>query len=130
MSEYFATFDGIKRDELSGGADGIPQSIWNVNVGASAVIQRGMLLAGDTATGEFSLVTSPDDANKVLVIARDNFAADAEHRVTQVYASGKFTRERIIVGGTSALTLEPFEDQMRKSNLHVTSIKDIFGKVK
>lgn len=130
MSEYFATFDGIKRDELSGGVDGIPQSIWNVNVGASAVIKRGMLLAGDTATGEFKPVSSADDADKVLVIARDNFTADAEHRVTQVYASGKFNRERIIVGGTSALTLEPFEDQMRKSNLHVTSIKDIFGKVK
>lgn len=130
MSEYFATIDGIERDELSGGADGIPQSVWNINVGARAVIQRGMLLCGDTATGEFKPVSSEADATKVLAIARDNFTADAEHTVTQVYASGKFNRERIILGGTSALTLEPFEDQMRKSNIHVTSIKDMFGKVK
>lgn len=130
MAEYFGTFDGITRDELSGGTDGSFQTIWNVNVGASAAIERGMLLAADTPTGEFKLVSSADDAAKVLVIARDDFTADANHTVTQAYASGKFNRERIILGGTSALTIEPFEDQLRKSNIHVTSIKDIFGKVK
>ncbi|MBR2519170.1 MAG: hypothetical protein IKE46_05210 [Selenomonadaceae bacterium] len=130
MAEYFGTFDGITRDELSGGTDGSFQTIWNVNVGASAAIKRGMLLASDTPTGEFKLVSQVSDAAKVLVIARDDFTADDYHKVTQAYASGKFNRERIILGGTSALTIEPFEDQLRKSNIHVTSIKDIFGKVK
>ena len=130
MAEYFGTFDGITRDELSGGTDGSFQTIWNVNVGASAAIKRGMLLASDTPTGEFKLVSQVSDAAKVLVIARDDFTADEYHKVTQAYASGKFNRERIILGGTSALTIEPFEDQLRKSNIHVTSIKDIFGKVK
>lgn len=131
MAEYFGTFDGIQRDELSGGTDGSFQTIWNINVGASAAIKRGMLLASDTPTGEFKLVSDASDASKVLVIARDNFTADADgHTVTQAYASGKFNRERIILGGTSALTLEPFEDQLRKSNIHVTSIQDKFGKVK
>lgn len=130
MAEYFGTFDGITRDELSGGTDGSFQTIWNINVGASAAIKRGMLLASDTPTGEFKLVSQVSDASKVLVVARDDFTADANHTVTQAYASGKFNRERIILGGTSALALEPFEDQLRKSNIHVTSIKDIFGKVK
>ena len=128
MAEYFATLPGIARDELSGGLEE-PQEIWNVNVGASAAIERGMLLAADKPTGEFKLVSDASDASKVLVVARDNFTADETHTVTQAYASGKFNRERIILGGTSALTIEPFEDAMRKSNLHLTSIKDIFGKV-
>lgn len=130
MAEYFGTFDGITRDELSGGTDGSFQTIWNVNVGASAAIKRGMLLASDTPTGEFKLVSQVSDAAKVLVIARDDFTADDYHKVTQAYASGKFNRERIILGGTSALTIEPFEDQLRKSNIHVTSLKDMFGHVK
>ena len=129
MAEYFATFDGIQRDELSGGTDGSFQTIWNVNVGMSAAIERGMLLAADTPTGEFKLVSDASDASKVLVVARDNFTADKEHTVTQAYAAGKFNRERIILGGTSALTTEPFEDALRKSDIYLTSIKDIYGKV-
>ena len=125
MAEYFGTFDGIVRDELSGGLEE-PQEIWNINVGASAAIKRGMLLGASAPTAVFDLVSSAADASKVLVIARDNFTADADHKVTQAYASGKFNRERIIIGGSSALTLEPFEDALRKSNLRVTSILDKF----
>ena len=126
MSKYFWTTDGIERDELAGGADYIPQSIWNVTVAADAVIKRGMLLCADSATGEWQQVNSAADATKVLGIARDNFTADDKHKVTQVYASGKFNREKIILGGDSSLTLEPFEDQLRKSNIHVTSILNRF----
>lgn len=125
MAEYFGTFDGIVRDELSGGLEE-PQEIWNINVGASAAIKRGMLLGASAPTAVFDLVSSAADASKVLVIARDNFTAGATGGVTQAYASGKFNRERIIVGGSSALTLEPFEDALRKSNIRVTSIQDKF----
>ena len=124
--EYFGTFDGIQRDELAAGGV-IPESIWNVNVGASAAIQRGMLLASDTPAGTYAPVSGTSDASKVLVIARDNFVADDAHTVTQAYASGTFHREKIILGGTSALTIEPFEDQLRKSNIHLRSLKDMFG---
>ena len=125
MAEYFGTFDGIVRDELSGGLEE-PQEIWNINVGASAAIQRGMLLGASAPTAVFDLVSLADDASKVLVIARDNFTADKDHTVTQAYSSGKFNRERIIIGGDSALTLESFEDALRKSNIRVTSILDKF----
>lgn len=130
MAEYFATFDGIQRDELAGGTDGSFQTIWNVNVGASAAIERGMLLAADKPTGEFKLVSDASDASKVLVVARDNFTADETHTVTQAYASGKFNRERIILGGTSALTIEPFVDALRKSNIRIRHLQEPFGKVK
>lgn len=122
---YVYSLTGIERDELCGGT-GEPQEIWNVNVGASAVIERGMLLGASSPTAEFSLVTSAADVDKVLVIARDDFVADDEHTVTAAFAGGKFNRERIKLGGASTLTLEPFEDALRKSNLHITSIQDKF----
>jgi len=126
MAEYFGTFDGIQRDELAAGGV-IPESIWNANVGASPAIPPRMLLAADSPTAVFAPVSNASDASKVLVIARDNFVADDAHTVTQAYASGTFHREKIILGGTSSLTTEPFEDQLRKSNIHLRSLKDMFG---
>lgn len=126
MGKYFYETDGISRDELSGGGDGIPQETWNVNVGASAAIERGMLLCADSPTDEFSLVATADDAQKVLAIAREDFTADAEHTVTQAFVSGKFNREKIILGGDSSLTIDAFENELRKQNLHLTALKEMF----
>ena len=123
---YFWQQDGIERDELQG-RPGQLVDIWNVNVGASAVIERGMLLGASSPLGEWSLVNSTADTLKVFGIARDNFTADDEHTVTQVYSSGFFNRERIALGGDSTLTLEPFVNELRKQNIHLTSIQDKFG---
>lgn len=125
MSEYFWETDGIDRDELSGGAEA-PLTVWNVNVGASAVIERGQLLCADSPTDDFALVSSAGDASKVLGVAVSNFTADADHTVTQIYSSGKFNRERIILGGDSSLTLDTFENELRRQNIHLTSIKDLY----
>lgn len=123
---YFWQTDGIQRDELTGG--GVqPVDIWNVNVGASAVIERGMLLGADSPLGEWSQVTGTADTLKTFGIARDNFVADEEHRVTTVYSSGTFNREKIILGGDSSLTLDTFENELRRQNIHLTSIQDKFG---
>lgn len=126
MGNYFWSTSGITRDELQGGGDGIPTEIWNVNVGASAMIARGDLLCSNTPTGVFSLVGSTVDANKIFTIAREDYIAGASGGVTQAYAAGKFNRERINLGGGSTLTLEPFENELRKQNIHVTSIQDKF----
>lgn len=125
MSKYFWETDGIERDELSGGPEA-PLTVWNVNVGASAVIDRGMLLGADSPTDEFALVSSSGDASKVMGVAVADFTADADHTVTQIYSSGKFNRERIILGGDSSLTLDTFENELRRQNIHLTSIKDLF----
>lgn len=127
MGNYIWSISGITRDELQGGGDGIPTEIWNINVGASAVIERGMLLGASSPTGEFGLIGSLSDAGKVFVIARDDFTAGGvSAAVTQAYAAGKFNRERIKLGGGSTFTLEPFENELRKQNIHVTSIQDKF----
>lgn len=125
MGEYVWSTDGIERDELQGGV-GEFQEIWNVAVGESAVIERGMLLGASSPTSEFSLVESLSDLNDVFVIAKDDFTATEGHTVTQAYASGKFNRERIILGGDSTFTLEPFENELRKQNIRLTSIQDKF----
>lgn len=124
---YFWKIDGISRDELSGGGDGIPQEIINVNVGASAAIERGMLMCGASYGGTFAQVSSSADASKILGIAVNDFDADADHTVTQIYTSGKYNLEKI--GCPSGVNIEDFIDPLRKSNIHVTSIKDVFGKV-
>lgn len=126
MAEYFWSISGIQRDELQGGGDGIPTELWNINVGASAVIERGMLLCASSPTGVFSLVSSASDVNKIFSIASVDYVGGASGGVTQAYASGKFNRERIKLGGGSTLTLEPFENELRKQNIHVTSIQDRF----
>lgn len=125
MSKYFWQTDGIERDELSGGPEA-PLTVWNVNVGASAVIERGQLLCASSPTADFALVSSAGDASKVLGVAVADFTADADHTVTQIYSSGKFNRERIILGGDSSLTLDIFENEMRRQNIHLTSIKKLF----
>lgn len=126
MGNYFWSISGINRDELQGGGDGIPTELWNINVGASAVIERGMLLGASSPTGIFSIVDSAADLNKVYTIASVDYIGGASGGVTQAYASGKFNRERIKLGGDSSLTLEPFENELRKQNIHVTSIQDKF----
>lgn len=123
---YFWQTDGIQRDELQG-RPGQLVDIWNVNVGASAIIERGMLLGASSPTAEWSLVDSTADTLQVFGIARDNFVADDEHTVTQVYSSGYFNREKIILGGDSSLTLEPFANELRKQNIHLTHLEDKFG---
>ena len=124
MGNYFWKTDGIERDELQG-RPGELVDVWNVNVSASAVIERGMLLAGNTQTGTFAPVTTAD-TNKIFVIGRDNFVADADHTVTQAYRSGFFNRERIKLGSDS-LAIDPFVNELRRQNIQLVSIQDKFN---
>lgn len=127
MGNYFWSISGIERDELQG-RPGELVDIWNINVGASAVIERGMLLGASSPTGEFGLIGSLSDAaNKVFVVARDNFTAEgASAAVTQAYSRGFFNRERIKLGGGSAFAIAPLEGELRKQNIFLTSIQDKF----
>ncbi len=120
MGRFFGTRDGIKRDELMGGADGIPVSIRNIEVSTDTTIQRGMLLASATTFGVFAPATS-SDTSKVLVIAENDFVADSDHTVTQAFTSGKFNREKIILD--ESLNIDDFEVELRRQNIILTSIK-------
>lgn len=120
MGKFFGTRDGIKRDELCGGAEKL-MSIRNIEVAQDAEIKRGMLLCSATTYGVFAPVTSTGDGSKVLVIAEKDFAADSDHTVTQAYTSGKFNREKIIL--KSGLNIDAFEEPLRKVEIMLASIK-------
>ena len=120
MGRFFGQHSGIVRDELCGGADGIPMSIRNIEVGSDTTIQRGMLLSSDKTFGTFAPVADSDTA-KVFVIAEKDFAADSDLKVTQAYTSGKFNREKIILDEN--LNIDDFENELRRQNIILTSIK-------
>lgn len=123
-NRFFGTFKDIQpRDELFGGDDGIPVSKRNITVGSDTTVERGMLLAAGTTFGTFAEATS--DTAKVFVIAAEDFTADSDHTVTQAYTSGKFNREKIKLDEN--LDIDDYEETLRKVNIILTSIKDMYG---
>ena len=124
--EYTGTFNNtVARDELFGGGDGFPVELINVEIASDTTVTRGELLAGDTPKGTFAAITSTDDAEKYLVIAAENYtAADSDSTVTSCYSAGKFNREKIILA--EGLDIDNFENALRKQNIILTSLKEIF----
>ena len=124
MGKYFGTIDDtVKRDELFGGGDGIPVELVNIKVGVGAEIQRGNILAADSPTGTFALATA-SDTSKNLVIAAENFvASDSDSAVTSAYRSGKFNRNKL---GTDTATVTALETELRRQNIILTSLKEIY----
>lgn len=118
MGRFFGKRDGIVRDELCGGAEQL-MSIRNIEVASDTTIQRGMLLGSATTFGVFAPAT--DTSTKVFVIAEKDFTADSDHTVTQAYTSGKFNREKIVLD--ESLNIDDFEEQLRKVNIILTTIK-------
>lgn len=123
--KYYGHLSGVKRDELLGGAEEVV-SIRNVRVSSDTVLVRGTVLASDSSEGLYAPATS-SDVDKVLVIAREDFVADSDNTVTQAYTSGKFNREHLIFGDSST-SVAAFEEPLRKVDIKLTSIKNIFGK--
>ncbi len=118
MGRFFGQHNGIKRDELCGGAEQL-MSIRNIEVASDTTIQRGMLLSSATTFGVFAPADS--DTTKVFVIAEKDFTADSDHTVTQAYTSGKFNREKIIL--SDGLNIDDYEEPLRKVDIYLTSIK-------
>ena len=122
---YAEIFDGVIRDELQGGSE-FPMELCNIAVGASATIERGTLLCGTSMSGVFEPVAGASDASKILMIAATDFTADSLNSVTTAYSSGVFNREKIKHGGGSSFSLEPFELEMRRQNLHLRTLQEKF----
>ena len=119
MGNFFSVHEGVARDELMGGADGIPVSIRNIEVASDTTIQRGMLLCSPSTFGVFSQ-PADSDTSKVFVIAEKDFTADSDLKVTQAFSSGKFNREKIILD--ESLNIDDFENELRRQNIILTSI--------
>ena len=115
MEYYYGMSGAVKRDELLGGCE-YPTEIWNVACLSSATLERGDLICAASMSGNFNVVTSAADASKVLAIC----AAGNEGATTAAaYVGGKFNRERITIGGNSALTTEPFEQALRTQGIWI-----------
>ena len=117
--KYYEEFDGFREDALLGGTE-IATEIYNVNVGASASLSRGDLICGSSMSSIFAPVSSASDANKILLIAAEDFVADSLHAVTSAYSAGKFNREKINVANGD---LADFEASLREQNIHLTSLR-------
>ena len=115
------TVNGWEEDGLLGGIE-FPTEIFNVSLSSGASVSRGDLLCGNSMSGVFS-IAGASDASKILAIAAEDFVADSLDAVTQAYFSGKFNREKITFGGNSSVDISSFENEMRKQNLHLTSMK-------
>ena len=120
--KYVETVNGWEEDGLLAGTE-YPVEIFNVNVGASATLERGDLICAGSFSGVFAPVSSASDASKILMIAADDFVADSLSTVTRAYAAGTFSREKITFGGAS-LTTEPFEQALRLQNIHLRGTQE------
>lgn len=103
----------------------IPIPIRNIEVGSDTVVYRGDLMAAATPAGVYSLATA-SDTGKYFVIARDNFTASSDSTITQAYTSGEFHAEKIRTSATDTSVLDALELELRRQNIHLTHIKEIF----
>ena len=117
--KYSETFEGYRADELVAGFE-YPFMRYNVNVGASASLSRGDLICGEYLSGIFAPVSGADDAEKILMIAAEDFVADSLSAVTSAYVAGRFNREKITCAGGS---IADFEAELRKQNILLTSLR-------
>ena len=118
--KYVEEFTGFREDALLGGTE-IATEIYNVRTSDNASLSRGDLICGSSMSGVFAPVSGAADANKILLIAAEDFVADSLHAVTSAYAAGKFNREKLTCAGGS---IADFEFEMRKQGLWLTSLKD------
>ena len=117
--KYYEEFDGFREDALLGDTS-FPVELYNVNVGASASLSRGDLICGESMSSIFAPAGTANDAEKILMIAAEDFVADSLHAVTSAYSAGKFNREKINVANGD---LADFEASLREQNIHLTSLR-------
>ena len=116
--KYYGEGDGVTYDELLGGGETAIE-IWNINVASDTAVERGMLLESSSLSGTYKAAAS-FSANKIYVIAAEDFTADSDNTVTQAYSMGKFNREKIKLD--ESLDIADFENELRKQNIHLTTI--------
>lgn len=124
MSDYFGRISNtVHHDDLFAGPE-TPVRIENVSIKGGAEFSRGCILAG--TSGLFEPVKVAADAEKVLVIAAEDFSSDSsETAVTSVYTSGDFHTEKLSTGA-SVVSAADFKEPLRKVGILQTALKEIF----
>lgn len=126
--DYFGTFEGVTWDDLQAAGDGISTFTRNIEVGSDTTVERGMLMAASTPTGVYSLAGA-GDSGKFFAIARENFEADSSHTVTTAFTMGRFHAPKVITtGGSDTSVLAALEPELRRQNLHLVGLQEIYGK--
>ena len=120
--KYYDSADAWIEDALLGGTE-TPVRLQNISLTSGASVSRGDVLCCDSL-GAYAAVSLAADSSKPLCIAAADFVADSVNAVTQAYFSGTFNREKVSVGGAESLTSDAFEQELRKQNIHLTSLKD------
>ncbi len=121
--KYCGEFKGFNPDELIGDTYE-PIITRNIEVGSNAEVKRGELLAASTPTGVYQTATAADTA-KFLVVARDNFTADSDCKITTAYTSGVFNRERLVTGSTGTTVVDALEFSLRQQNIFLTGLREV-----
>lgn len=117
MGKYFETVSGVAHDELVAGTE-YPVEVWNVSCASTASLERGDLICASSMSGVWSIVGGASDASKCLAICA---AANEGATVTQAYAAGTFSREKVRL--QDGLNIADFEEPLRKDNIHLRKLK-------
>lgn len=126
-NEYYGHFTGVQYEDLEAAGDGVPKFLRNVEVAEDAEIKRGMLLAASTSTGTYSLAGA-GDSGKFFAVAREDFTADSDHTITQAWTMGRFHAPAVITaGGSDTSVLTSLEPELRRQNIHLVGLKEIYG---
>ena len=131
--KYYEEVRGFEEDGLLAERQ-IATIVHNVKVLAPVV--RGQLVCKDE--NGWSPVTENADAQKALGIVASTFAPDETHKVTQIYVSGVFSKEKVLIGANppvsiarldevevligEALDYSTFEEALRKSGIYLTGV--------
>ena len=117
--KYVESCSGWEEDALLAGTE-FPTEIFNVSLSSGASVSRGDLLCSNSMSGVFS-IAGASDATKILCIAAEDFVADSLNAVTQAYASGVFSREKV---NTGSVSIAAFEPELRKQNIHLRGLQE------
>ena len=117
--KYVEEVSGWEEDGLLAGTE-FPVELCNVKTATNASLSRGDLICGESMSSIFGLAGTANDAEKILMIAAEDFVADSLHAVTSAYSAGKFNREKINVANGD---LADFEARLREQNIHLTSLR-------
>lgn len=121
--KYVDSVTGWQTDELVADTS-IPIRIENISVSSTATIERGDLLCAASLSGVFAPVSSSADANKILMLAANDFVADSLNTVMQAYSAGCFSREKIKMNGDSSITIQDFEPELRRQNIYLRRLQE------
>lgn len=126
--KHYGSLDSnIKRDDLQAMSEQVPVFVRNIEIPSGTTVHRGELMATTDPRGDYHLATAADATagNVFFGIIINDFEADDDHTVTQIYISGIFHEEKIILADGAKIA--DFELELRRQNIWLRKILDRFG---